>query len=103
MSQFQLVSRDMAAAGAEVRAAANKARTADAADAVSTLGAALPGSTTADLLPALAQQWDGAIDDWAASADAYADGLDAAAADAAAAEAMITGAWDGLRRWLGGR
>ncbi|MGH3346736.1 MAG: hypothetical protein ACRDO4_07120, partial [Nocardioides sp.] len=62
MSEFGLVQKDMAAAGEAARDAATKANGADAVDAVGTLATALPGSSTADVMPQFASAWDDGID-----------------------------------------
>ena len=71
-------------------------------DAVGELAGALPGSSTASVMPELAIAWDEGITAWASSVGDFADGLDAAAADAEAADARAQAFQEWLRTFLGG-
>ena len=70
--------------------------------AVDELAGALPGSSTARVLPELATAWHEGITAWASSVGDFADGLDAAAADAEAADARARAFQEWLRKFLGG-
>ena len=101
MSTYQVEPDELRSSATDLRSAASSARAADAADAIGTLGGALPGSSTAEVMPAFAAAWDEGIDDWAGTVDDFADGLDAAAADAEAADAQAEAFQEWLKKFLG--
>jgi len=101
MSTYQVEPDELRASAGDLRSAASTARAADASDAISTLGGALPGSSTSTVMPRFADAWDDGIDEWAASVDDLADGLEAAAADAEAADARARAVQEWLRTFLG--
>jgi uncharacterized protein YukE len=102
MSTYQVEPDELRASASDLRTAASSARAADATDAISALGGALPGSSTASVMPGFATAWDEGIDTWAGSVDDFADGLDAAAADAEAADATAKLVQEWLKKFLGG-
>ena len=101
MSTYQVEPGELRASAADLRTAANDARGADATDAISTLGGALPGSSTQSVMPDFARAWDEGIDGWASSVDDFAEGLVAAADDAEAADARSKAFQEWLRKFLG--
>ena len=74
---FALVPSDMAAASAAVTGATSEARTAHGADALATLAAALPGSSTAAYLPELGGLWEDGITGWCDELDTFRASVDA--------------------------
>ncbi len=73
---FALEPGEMAAASAAVTDASSEARTANGADALATLAAALPGSSTAAYAPELGGLWDDGITGWCDELDDFRTGLD---------------------------
>lgn len=102
MSTYHVEPDELRASAGDLRTAATSARGADASDAISTLGGALPGSTTATVMPQFATAWDDGIDDWAASVDDFADALEGAASDAEAADRAAKAFAEWLKKLLGG-
>jgi uncharacterized protein YukE len=102
MSTYQVEPGELRASASDLRTAASSARGADAADAISALGGALPGSSTESVMPEFATAWDEGIDAWADQVDDFADGLEAAAADAEAADAAAKLFQEWLKKFLGG-
>lgn len=102
MSTYRVEPDELRASAGDLRTAAGSARGADASDAISTLGGALPGSSTESVLTEFATAWDEGIDGWADQVDGFADGLDAAAADAEAADATVKLLQEWLEKFLGG-
>ena len=102
MSTYQVEPDELRTTASDLRSAAKDARDADARDAVDELAGALPGSSTASVMPELAVSWDEGIEAWASSVGDFADGLDAAAADAEAADARAEAFQEWLRTFLGG-
>ncbi len=86
----------------ELRTAAARARGADATDAVTTLGGALPGSSTATVLPQFAAAWDDGIDVWADSVDDFVEALETAASAAETADEVVRRVQEQLMGVLGG-
>lgn len=101
MSTYQVEPDELRASAGDLRTAAGSARSADATDAISALGGALPGSSTRTVMPQFAAAWDDGIDDWAGAVGDFADGLDAAASDAEAADARARAFQEWLRKFLG--
>jgi len=101
MSTYQVEPDELRKSAGDLRTAAGSARGADAADAISTLGGALQGSTTADVMPRFATSWDDAIDGWADGVDDFAEALDAAAADAEAADRASKAFMEWLKKFFG--
>ena len=62
MSTYQVEPDELRTTASDLRSAATDARDADAADAVAALAGALPGSSTARVMPELATAWDEGID-----------------------------------------
>lgn len=102
MSTYHVEPGELRRSADNLRTAASSARGADASDAISTLGGALAGSSTADVMPDFATAWDEGIDEWADGVDEFAEGLDAAASDAEAADAAVKAFQEWLKRLLGG-
>ena len=102
MSTYQVEPDELRTTASELRSAARDARDADAEDAVDALAGALPGSSTASVMPELATAWDEGITAWASSVGDLADGLDAAAADAEEADARAQALQEWLRTFVGG-
>ena len=67
MSTYQVEPDELRASASDLRTAASSARGADAADAISALGGALPGSSTESVMPEFATAWDEGIDAWAST------------------------------------
>jgi hypothetical protein len=82
MSTYQVEPDELRTSAGDVRTAASSARSADASDAIATLGGALPGSSTASVMPQFATAWDEGIDGWSRLVDGFADGLFARGAHA---------------------
>jgi uncharacterized protein YukE len=101
MSTYQVEPDELRKSAGDLRTAAGSARSADATDAISTLGGALPGSSTESVMPPFATAWDEGIDGWADAVDSFADGLEAAAADAEAADARAKAFQEWLKKVLG--
>jgi uncharacterized protein YukE len=101
MSTYQVEPDELRRSAADLRTAASAARSADGSDAISTLGGALPGSSTATVMPEFATAWDEGIDGWAKAVDGFADGLEAAAVDAEQADARARAFVEWLRKFLG--
>ena len=102
MSTYQVEPDELRTTASDLRSAATEAPDADAADAVAALAGALPGSSTASVMPELAIAWHEGTRAWASSVGDFADGLDAAAADAEAADARAEAFQEWLRTFLGG-
>jgi len=78
MSEFGLVTSHMSAASAAASDAAADARTADGSDALAALASALPGTTTAEIVPELGEDWETGIDSWSDNVDDFAASIDSA-------------------------
>ena len=93
---FALVPSDMAAAGAAVTDASSEARSAHGADALSTLAAALPGSSTAAYLPELGGLWEDGVTGWCDQLDRFHAGIDATTRGGTSTDAGVGGLFGGL-------
>ena len=102
MSEFSLVSGDMQAAASAAQSAADRARGSDGSDALSALAAALPGTTTAEVVPELGSAWQTGVGEWADEVAELADSIERLAADAAATDGSAGSRLDGLRGQVGG-
>jgi hypothetical protein len=96
MSEFALVSGDMQAASAAVDDAAGEARGADGSAALASVAAALPGSTTSEVVPELADAWESGVRTWVQHVQRVADEIerlrqDAGTTDYSAAELILNG------------
>ncbi|MEJ7833216.1 MAG: hypothetical protein WKF79_09895 [Nocardioides sp.] len=96
---FALVPGDMAAASAAVTDASGEARAAHGADALATLAAALPASSTAAYLPELSGLWEDGITGWCDQLDGFRGGIDGTTQDSTSTDTGVGGLFDGL---LGG-
>ena len=96
---FALVPGDMAAASAAVTDATSEARTATGADALATIAAALPGSSTAAYLPDLGTLWEDGISGWCDQLDDFRGSLDGTTHGTTTADEGAGGLFGGL---LGG-
>lgn len=96
---FALEPGEMTAASAAVTDASSDARAAHGADALATLAAALPGSSTAAYLPDLGTLWEDGITDWCDRLDGFRAGLDGTTHDATSADGSAGGFFENL---LGG-
>ena len=101
MSTYQVEPDELRSSATDLRSAASSARAADAADAIGTLGGALPGSSTAEVMPEFADAWDAGSDYWAGSVDDFADGFEGAGPDAVAADAQAKAFQEWLEKFLG--
>lgn len=93
---FSLVPGDMAAASAAVTDASSNARTAHGADALATLAAALPGTSTAAYLPELGGLWEDGITGWCDELDGFRASLDATTQDGTSTDETFGGLFGGL-------
>lgn len=103
MSNFALVPSDMAAASGAVTGAAADARGADGSDALGSLASALPGSTTAEIMPDLGDAWESGLNDWSDAASGFASSLERTTQDSTTTDGATGGLFDFLRGSLGGR
>ena len=93
---FALVPSDMTAASAAVSDASSEARKAHGADALATLAAALPGSSTAAYLPELGGLWEAGVTGWCDRLDRFRAGIDATTRDGTSTDAGVGGLFGGL-------
>lgn len=96
---FALVPSDMAEASAAVTDASSEARAAHGADALATLAAALPGSSTAAYMPELGGLWEDGITGWCDQLDGFRAGIDSTTQDGTSLDTGVGGLFGGL---LGG-
>lgn len=89
MSDFALVPGDMRAASGAVEDAAARARTADGAGPLALLAGALPGTTTARVVPDLARAWTAGVRDWSDRVDRLSAQIDRLRADAGAVDSSV--------------
>jgi hypothetical protein len=101
MSVLAMVPSHMVAASASVTDAAAAARKADGSDALATLAAALPGTTTAEIMPDLGEAWTTGVQGWSADAKAFADSVDGARRDGSATDSAAGGLLDVLGSLIG--
>ena len=97
MSVLAQVPSDLVAASDAVTDAAASARRADGSEALTALAAALPGTTTAEILPDLGEAWTAGVAGWSTDVKAFADALDAIRRATAALDAAVSGVFDFLR------
>lgn len=99
MSELALVPGDMQAAATAAESAADGARRADGADALSTLAGALPGTTTAEVVPDLGSAWETGVSEWADEVDDFGASVEKMTDDATTTDTRAGGLLGGL---LGG-
>lgn len=102
MTEFGLVSSHMSAASAAASDAAAAARAASGSDALASLAAALPGTTTAEIVPELGAAWETGIDGWSQSAAEFAESIDTVAEEGSQADSAAGWLLGGLQKLLGG-
>jgi hypothetical protein len=93
---FALVPSDMAAAGAAVTDASSAARKAHGADALATLAAALPGSSTAAYMPELGSMWEDGVTGWCDQLDRFRGSLDSTTRGGTSTDSGVGSWFDGL-------
>ena len=93
---YALVPSDMAAAGEAVTGASSEARAAHGADALATLAAALPGSSTAAYMSELGGMWEAGVTGWCDQLDSFRAGIDATTRDGTSTDAGVGGLFGGL-------
>jgi len=93
---FALVPSDMAAASAAVTDASSEARAAHGADALSTLAAALPGTSTAAYMPELGGLWEEGVTGWCDQLDRFRASIDATTRGGTSTDAGVGGLFGGL-------
>jgi hypothetical protein len=93
---FAFVPSDMAAASAAVTDASSAARTAHGADALATLAAALPGSSTAAYAPELGGLWEDGVSGWCDQVDGFCANLDATTRGGMSTDAGVGSLFGGL-------
>ena len=93
---FALVPSDMAAASAAVTDASSAARTAHGADALATLAAALPGSSTAAYMPELGGLWEDGVTGWCDQLDGFRASIEATTRAGTSTDAGVGGLFGGL-------
>lgn len=101
MSDFAIVSSDMAAASGAAGDAAVDARSADGSDALTTLAGGLPGSTSADVINDLATAWSEGTDQWAEATEQFAASIEATSAEASTTDGDASNLFGGLLGPLG--
>lgn len=103
MSVFQVTPGDMSAASSTVSQTAGDARVRDSASHLATAAAALPGSSSADLLPELGASWSDELDVWSDAVESFGTSVEATGGDARTTDAASRGLFAGLLGLLGGR
>ncbi|HXH80992.1 hypothetical protein [Nocardioides sp.] len=88
---FALVPSDMTSASAAISDASSEARTAHGADALATLAAALPGSSTAAYMPELGGLWEDGVTGWCDQLDHFRDSIDATSQGGTSADDGVGG------------
>lgn len=103
MTEFGLDRTDMAAAGAAVTGAGQDARSADGAEALSGLAAALPGTRTAAYLPELGDLWREGLHDWCDAVDGFAGGVADLSRDGDETDTLVEDVLGGMAFLFGNR
>lgn len=98
MNEFGFVTTDMDGAQAAASGAARLARAADGADALGSLAAALPGTSTAAYLPELARLWEAGIRGWSEAVAGFAEGVDTTTREGTATDSGVGGLLGDLLR-----
>ncbi len=101
MSVLAMVPSHLVAASAAMTDAAAAARKADGSDALAALASALPGTTTAEIMPDLGEAWTAGVQGWSAEAKAFADAVDGARRDGTATDSAVGGLLDFLGGLIG--
>ena len=93
---FALVPSDMTAASAAVSDASSEARTAHGADALATLAAAMPGSSTAAYMAELGGLWEDGVTGWCDQLDSFRAGIEATTRAGTSTDGGVGGLFGGL-------
>ncbi|MCR6031413.1 hypothetical protein GGQ22_08125 [Nocardioides sp. zg-579] len=102
MGIFGLEPSEMGAAAATSEGAAGDARSHDGSATLSTLGSALPGSTTAQTAPQLGTAWEDGVSGWADEVDDLAESTEKLTQDAKETDSGSRGFFELFRGHLGG-
>lgn len=94
MTEFRVVPTDLTTASQDTADAAATARGSDGADALATLGRALPGSGIADVAREVGPHWRDGVDHWSDSAQDLAAAIETTRDEAASADDRTVSVFD---------